>query len=1024
MTHATRLTAPFLVTIAATLLVADEPQLAIGQMLQRVPPTEPAKAVETIQLQDGFRAELVAAEPLITDPIAMQYDENGLAYVVEMNDYPYSDKSHDEAWKEQTSEPIGRVSILEDTDGDRQFDKSTVFADKLSWPSGVAVWKGGVYVTCTPDVWYFKDTDGDRRADIRRKVFTGFRKYNVQAVMNNLQWGLDHRIYAAGSSNGGDIESVGHAASQPNKQAADATRKPTRIGRNDFRFDPRTEQFEAISGGARFGHTQDDWGNRFLCDIRNPIQHVVLSTHYLRRNPLLPVASALDNVAESGDAIAVYQISPPEAWRAINAQRLAANTATKSPYDSTVAKGFVTSSSGVTIYRGAAYPEQYYGNAFIGEVAGNLVMRYQLTPSGASFKGQRAHEQVEFLASTDNWFRPVNFVNAPDGTLHVLDMYRETIEHPWSMPDDLKAQADLTSGRDRGRIYRLVPPRYRAGFVRPPAPQLGKATIAELVAELENPNSWWRETAHRLLFERQDRNAVPTLRSLLREGISPLARLHALWSLEGLNALTSDDLQIAISDLDSHVREHAVRLAEPRMKDEPELLRLVIVAASDEDARVRFQAALTLGEVDDDRATVALVAIARRDAADAWTRLAVLSSLSRSTVPFLIDVLADRSFAESDAGRQMIGQLAFIVGAKNDQGDIDRVLQAADNTRRGSSTTSDRERWRVLRHVVMNLGAGLKRAGRNLSQMAADKKEPSGRLVGEVLDDARQTAMAADGDTEQRLEAISLLSYSSVDTVRALLTNLLDSRQPPAIQSAAIRAMTEFSGREVAEVLLDRHPTLTPDMQAELVDRLLTRTEWIPAVLDAVEAHNVPAKRISDTRRSLYMAHSNAAIRERAVKLFSGDVPGPRAAAIADYQPALSLPSDVGRGEKVFRRECINCHRLGTEGHEVGPNLATVQNRTPAQLLLNILDPTREVAPNFLEYVAVTNDGRIHSGIIASETATSITLRQAEAKQQIILRDDIDELRSSGKSLMPEGLEKKITPQEMTDVIAYVLSLK
>jgi putative heme-binding domain-containing protein len=225
-------------------------------------------------------------------------------------------------------------------------------------------------------------------------------------------------------------------------------------------------------------------------------------------------------------------------------------------------------------------------------------------------------------------------------------------------------------------------------------------------------------------------------------------------------------------------------------------------------------------------------------------------------------------------------------------------------------------------------------------------------------------------------------------------------------------------------VLLDRHPTLTPDMQAELVDRLLTRTEWIPAVLDAVEAHNVPAKRISDTRRSLYMAHSNAAIRERAVKLFSGDVPGPRAAAIADYQPGLSLPSDIGRGEKVFRRECINCHRLGTEGHEVGPNLATVQNRTPAQLLLNILDPTREVAPNFLEYVAVTNDGRIHTGIIASETATSITLRQAEAKQQIILRDDIEELRSSGKSLMPEGLEKKITPQEMTDVIAYVLSLK
>lgn len=995
------------ICMTASILFADESTRADDDM-RRVPPTAPVDAVKTIQLQNGFRAELVAAEPLITDPIAMQYDENGLAYVVEMNDYPYSDKSHDQAWEDQTSEPIGRVRVLEDVDGDGKFDKSTVFADKLSWPSGVALWKGGVYVAATPDVWYFKDTDGDHRADIRRKVFTGFRKYNVQAVMNNFQWGLDHRIYAAGSSNGGMIEAI---ASE-----TDAS-MPVRIGRNDFRFDPRTEQFEAISGGARFGHTQDDWGNRFLCNIRNPVQHVVLPARYLRRNPFLPVVSAINDVAKSGDAVAVYPVSPAEPWRVINARRKAADTATKSPYDSTVAKGFVTSSSGVTIYRGAAYPDEFYGNAFIGEVAGNLVMRYRLTPSGVSFEGTRAHDKVESLASTDNWFRPVNFVNAPDGTLHVLDMYRETIEHPWSMPDDLKAQVDLTSGRDRGRIYRLVPPKYPQGFKQPPQPRLGSASTVELVAELENPNSWWRETAHRLIFERQDRAADAPLRKLLRDSQLPVARLHALWSLDGLEVLSTADLKVALHDPDAHIREHAVRLAEPRLKNAPELLQAVLAAADDDAIRVRFQAAMTLGEVGTEPATSALAAIARRDAADPWSRTAVLSSLSESEVSFLLNVLADAEFAASVPGREMIGQLAYGVGARNNEDDVNKVLAELAQRHDPSTATSDMA-------VMKNVGAGLKRASRNLNQLAEDKTTPGGRLVAKMLDDAQDIALASDGDLQRRLQAIELLGYGSFDGVRPTFEELLDARQPHEIQSAAIYAMTSFSNKEIADILLDKHAALTPNVQADLVARLLTRQDWLLAVFEAIDKRIVPASRVSEVRRAIYMKSSNAMIRQRAIELFSGDRPGPRKEVIAAYQSSLSLASDRARGEIVFKRECLTCHKLGEQGHEVGPNLATIQNRSPAQLLVNLLDPNREVSPNFLEYVVATADGQIITGIIASETPASITLRQAEGKQQTILRSDIEEFRSSGKSMMPEGLEKKIMPQEMADLLAFLLSLK
>ena len=975
---------------------AESPEV---EPLPRVPATSPAEAAATIHLQDGFRAELIAAEPLVTDPIAMTYDENGRAYVVEMNDYPYSDKSHDQAWQEQTSEPIGRIRLLEDTDGDGKFDRSTVFADKLSWPSGVAVWKGGVYVTATPDVWYFKDTDGDGRADVRRKIFKGFRKYNVQAVMNNLQWGLDHRIYAAGSSNGGNIEPA----------CSETSQEPTRIGRNDFRFDPRVEQFEAISGGARFGHTHDDWGNRFLCDIRNPVQQVILPARYLRRNRYLPVASTLQDVAESGDAIAVFQISPPEPWRVINAQRRAADTATKSPFDSTVAKGYVTSSSGVTIYRGAAYPEEYYGDAFIGEVAGNLVMRYKLTPEDVSFTGKRVYPDTEFLASTDNWFRPVNFVNAPDGTLHVLDMYRETIEHPWSMPDDLKARVDLTSGRDRGRIYRLLPSRYRPGFTPPPAPRLGDAQTAELVTELENPNSWWRETAHRLIFERQDATVVPQLRKLLRESSSAVGRLHALWSLDGLQALDGDDLHAALSDSDPHIREHAVLLAEPRLVKDSSLLEQVLTRATDESPRVRFQVALTLGEVDDPRATMALGQIARRDSVNKWTLTAVLSSLPRATVPFLLDVLADEAFAREEAGRAIVAQLSYIVGARNEPQEIDRVLQAAEQVPA------------VQRVVAENLGAGLKRNGGDLDQIASDPNRTGSQLVSRLLTDARRQALDTDAPQSTRLEAIELLSYGGFTSVQSPLTELLGSRHPPTIQSAAIRALTSFPNSEIAGILLEKHSTLTPAVQAELVDRLMTRTVWIPALLDAVAAGVVPASRIADVRRDIYKQSCNPNIRDRALRLFSGDVVTPRATVIAEYQPALSLASDPLRGEQIFRRECANCHRLNKHGHEVGPNLATIQNRSPEQLLVNLLDPSREVAPNFLEYIVVMNDGRISTGVIASETATSITLRQPEGKQLTVLREDIDIMRNSGKSLMPEGLEKKLTPQHMADLIAYLL---
>jgi putative membrane-bound dehydrogenase-like protein len=982
-------------------LLADEPD---APALARVAPTEPAEAVKTFRVLHGFRMELLAAEPLVTDPVAMCYDENGAAYVVEMSDYPYTDKSTDKPFVERTTDlPIGRVRLLEDTDADGRFDTSTIFAEGLSWPTGVAPWKGGIYVAATPDVWYLKDTDGDRRADVRRKVFSGFRKFNVQAVINNLKWGLDHRIYGAGASNGGTIREAGRA---------DA--KPLQLSRQDFCFDPRVEALELLSGGARFGNTFDDWQNRFVCNIRNPLAHVVLPRRYLARNPLVPVAATMHDAAAAGDTLPVYRASPPEPWRAMRARRWAVESGQNYPRSETVAEGYFTSASGVTIYRGAAYPRAFYGNMFVGEVSGNLIHRQTVAPDGVTFAARRADEKSEFVASTDNWFRPVNFVNAPDGTLHVLDMYRETIEHPWSIPDDIKALVDLESGRDRGRIYRLAPP----GFEPPAPPRLGSADGAELVAQLENPNSWWRDTAHRLLFERQDTTVVEPLRALLRTSDVPVARLHALWSLAGLDQLRRDDLLAALADAAPGMREHAVRLAEPRLAAEPALLDRVLELAGDSHPRVRFQVAFTLGEVSDPRAVARLAEIALRDSADPWIRAAVLSSAADCSSELLRRLTADADYRRAQTAATMLHELARMVGSRSRAEEVASLLDSL------SALAGDEDREARMA-VILGAAEGLKRSGKNLLGLAGDRPTSAGaQLVRRQFDEAAQVAADDAATTERRIRAVELLACGPFATARTVLGPLLNPREPQPVELAALGGLAGFRDPQVAPLLLEAYRSVTPAVRGEVVQALLARADGTIALLEAIESGAASAADVPAARKTLLAGHANPAIRDKAQKLFGGETATARSDAIAAYRDVLSSAGDPMRGQTVAKRECLICHRLGESGQDVGPNLLTVRHRSAEELLTHILDPNREVAPNFIEYVVSRTDGRVATGIVAAETATSITLVRAEGQTETILRGDIEAIGGTGRSLMPEGLEKRISKVEMADLLALLKGAK
>lgn len=968
------------------------------KQMPRLKPIEAKRALETFQVQEGFRLELVTHEPHVTDPVAAAYDENGLLYVAEMRGYPFTARKFDVAFADNPGEPyIGRIRLLRDEDGDGFYETSTIFADELSWPTGVACWKGGIFVIATPDLWYLKDTDGDGIADFRQKLYTGFRKYNIQAVANNLKWGVDHLIYGAGSGNGGTIV----PGDEPNA-------KPLVLRRQDFVIDPVTGSFAATSGGARFGNCFNDWYDRFICNLRNPAQHVVLPSGYLSRNPHLVVPSAIHDVALAGDAVEVYRSSPAEPWRDIRARRWVAE-GQKLPGSELVGAGFVTSASGITVYRGDAYPDSFDGDLFIGEVAGNLILRQKVRPAGVTYVSERIYDKSEFLTSTDNWFRPVNFVNAPDGCLHILDMYREVIEHPWSIPEDIKDHLDLISGRDRGRIYRLVPPDY----TRPKTPRLGDAGTGELVALLESPNAWHRETAARLLFERQDPTAEQGLKQILTQGVSAQARVHALWSLAGLRMLKQPELLAALGDESPHVRRHAVLSAERSLTGE--VLLKVLELARDPDIRVRFQVAFSLGESKEPLIVDGLAAIAGTDGADPWVRTAVLSSSSQ-VAGELFERLSTDEQLSSPHSHAVLLDLAQMIGTANIEQEVTGTLR-----RTLSNEVAAVQDGALQKALLLKLADGLKRGRSTLSQAAQESDSEVQTQVATLLRQSLTVAANRQSGVEHRVQAVGLLSHAEYEAVSPTLSQLMDPHEPQQLQLAAVATLASFRDEQVAEQLLAGWRSYTPAVRAEVVQSLLARPDRTLKLLAAIEAGDVGVSYIDPTRRNLLLKHANAEIRDRAEKVFGVEQPSPRKDVIAAYTPALELAGDADNGAKVFKRECATCHRLGSEGNAVGPNLATIKHRPPADLLNQILDPNREVAPDFLSYIVELDDGRVVTGVIAEETATSLTLQRAEDQKDTILRQNIVQIISTGKSLMPEELEKKMTQQEMADLLRFLL---
>lgn len=977
-------------------LIASAEDPDFSAELPRIAPTPPDKAIDTLQIKPGYRIELAAAEPLVASPVAICWDELGRMYVAEMRGY-----------SEHRDEKLSRVRLLHDDDNDGAYDRVTNFADDLLWPTAIACWDGGVFVGDAPDILYLKDADGDGKAEIRKRVFTGFGVHNVQGLLNSFHWGLDNRIHGSASSCGGQITVVDKPDS-----------KPVNISGRDFSFDPRTLDFRPESGGAQHGMTFDDFGRKFVCSNSDHCQQVMYEDRYVARNPLLAAPGSRVSIATDGPQAEVFRSSPVEPWRIVRT-RLRVAGAVPGPIEGGGrAAGYFTGATGVTLVRGSAFAgDAMLGMAVVGDVGSNLVHRKQLTLDGVQYRADRVDKESEFLTSKDNWFRPAQFANGPDGALYVIDVYREVIEHPASLPPAIKKHLDLNSGRDRGRIWRVAPEKWH----RTKVSRFNERTDSELVSLLYSENAWTRETAARLIYQQQLPAAPALLTEMIAtEKVSEVGRIHALYCLAGLGKLDGESVLIGLTSPAPRLREHAIRLAGQEMKKWPaemqhQVLRALNTLADDDDAQVRMQLAFTLGDVPATQRVSGLAKIISRDADDKWIRLACLTSLPDPYA--MLDHALGGGNDDLAAMQAVLPDLALLAGrTKNDAALARMAVRLTVLPERDAAL-----RISLLRSLMT--GAGLSREQFLKAAAGQDEKLPQ-QLLSRALADALKLAQATDQQDEVRIAAVQGLALGEFEQVAEPLAELLSPQQSKDLQLAALRTLDTFGGTEPGALILEHWSNLSPETRRGALDLLVSRKERASQLLAAIEAKEVPASEVDAAHIELLKKHADAGIRQQAATLLGSASLARRAEVVERYSSVLEKQGDAARGKQLFAKNCASCHKVEGTGHELGPNLAAMKNRGPETILLNVLDPNREVNPQYLSYVLVTGEGKTLTGIIAAESATSVTLKRADGQGDEVLRSDIDELRSTGLSLMPEGLEKELDQGAIADVIAYLMSLK
>ena len=965
----------FLCVIASTILAQDS---AAGKPhSNRNSALSPSESLRSIQHSQVFNAyesvSLLAHEPAVVDPVDAVFDERGRLWVVEMRDYPTLAAD---------ARPQGQIRILSDEDSDGLFETSSVFAAELNMPTGLAIWKDGAVVTVAGELLFLRDTNGDGACDTREQWLRGFAKRNEQLRANHPTLGPDGWWYIACGLRGGKVE-LG-----TDIQPANPPRKPLEIGSRDIRFKPETGEIEAITGPAQFGLAFDELGNRFFCSNRNPAVQVLLEAAQLEGNPLAGCLPPKVDVMPAGSESQVFPVV--SAWTTSNLHA-----------------GQFTAACGVFFLQNA----DGAGDFLVCEPTGSLVKRVRARrdPVAGIYSTEdvlRA-KKMDWLASSDAWFRPVNLRNAPVGGLLVIDMHRAVIEHPQWVPDELKQREDERWGDTAGRIFLVGTDgagRFRKQMQRIRELNLGESNAAQLGELLASKDPWLVETVRRMLLQSADKNLAPALESIILDSEKPLSQrmecLKVLSAKGGANRAcerlllngetTVELLALALRQVATGNCEVPLGLLQGlvRKRSDPVVLREALACLATSHTSAFSQG--TLDHVADSGSPYLLVfaAGALRDHPD------------RLFVPWV------KSLARTQT--DWIEHLDFLRQVS------ERLVLTCSKAKMPSLRRQCLANWGQSEEVQVEVSllAAFK------AMLLRDHKstmvdiEP---VLPRVVEIAHRRTKGL-----QRELALKLLAASQLKKFWPIFEQFYQSAETVAEQSSMLEVWLQSEDPRAEESLFALLNSSNHRLVSAAVDLSLSKQDRVQVIAARISETPELARKLGPANLDRLRSRARGDLVKVFSKSISSLVDSDRARVIASYRDKLSAPSDPLHGKSVFQKQCASCHRIAEFGFNVGPDISDSRTKTPEQLLVSILDPNRAIDNNYFRVTILTDSDRVIDGVVIDEQADYITLRQKEGKDIRVLRSEIVRLQSTGVSLMPEGMEAQISPQAMADLIAYI----
>ncbi|MCC9602316.1 neutral/alkaline non-lysosomal ceramidase N-terminal domain-containing protein [Stieleria sp. JC731] len=938
----------------------------------------PDDSAQKIQVSPGYEVQLVASEPLVKDPINLAFDTTGRVWVVEMGGYPETEED-------------GRIRILEDRDGDGIFDHAITFLDGLSFPTGVLPYKDGALVCAAPQILYARDTNGDGQADHTETLYDNFRLANPQHRVGGFSYGLDHSYHLSAGDNLGELSSH-------------ITGKTINASGHDIKIFPDTGNIETTSGRTQYIRSRDDWGHWFGNHNSNPMYHYPIEDADLSRN-------LNASFGQGTHSLFTPAIAPPVFPRSSAEER----------FNDLFAANRFTSACSSIVAQSPAFDSSGNPSIFVCEPVHNLVHRSELVVQGPTFKARRSpgEQQSEFLSSTDPWFRPVRVTVGPDGMLWVVDMYRAVIEHPEWIPDSWQASLNVRAGDDCGRIYRIVPKATPNSSKRSitTSRQIPNS-IDELIQCLRSPVGPRRDLAQQKLIElasnkRQADSCIEQLKaSFDAPNSTSHSKLHSLWILLHLDALPEGFLQSTLADTDPQLRSASIRVLRASIAKSPNTASPYHDALSklvqDESLDVALQAVLAIGDLKDkDTQANALTLAAQRTDLDDWLVTAIASSANHVSPTVLENVL-----------QSIIQKIVTVSQPRLSL--IEQLIEMRSEISEDSATLITQ----VLAESTLDLKVRFRLADSLINKSQSQRSTISQAII-KLQSQAQSIATDRSRDDNLRCDAIRLLDESK--QTRAKLLQLISLHEPSSVQCAAISQLAKNQDPSSLDLLFDQLDSMSLEVRTNFLAQVLQHRKGPTLLLDALESKRISVHDIPLAFQQQLIQSGSRSSKVRASRLLGNPDSAKRKDVVQRYLKEVSQTEkradQLDVGKQLFNQHCAVCHQPKNDQLAIGPNLASLSDRSAKSIVPAIFDPNRALDPKYQSYLIETQDGRVLTGVIESELADVLNLAQADGTRLQVRRGNIESMKNSGISIMPEGFENLIAPRQIEALIEYIQSL-